>query len=641
MDLFFGASKRFETRPATRSSVWGSWLRDGHSSASNERNADTWSDTSSVRALSYSRHRMAGVVFVIAFLIFNSSPLHPINDSKYSMMLSQCLLEHRSFQLDHYALPRLPPVEREDYVANGDIYQLEQVGSHIYYFFPPGSAVLSMPFVMIANTFRVSAVSTDGAFNLRGEATIEAWLAAFLMAVLASVFFYTAELVLPVGYSLLVTTGASLGTQIWSTASRAMFSDTWALLLLGVVIFTLLRNATTGSDLRPALIATLLAWTYFVYPIYALHIMAISAYLLFVFSVRQILIYMLTGVCWAAGLVFYSWHNFRQLLPNYFRPGRLHFREFWVALPGNLISPSRGLLVFVPTIFFVAYLLIRFRKRLPHRRLVTTALVAILLQLFFISGFDHWWGGHSYGPRLSTGVVPWLFLLAVLGMKAMLAHRAERRVFSNLRSRALLGGGLALLALSIFINARGAIALPTAVWNARPVNVDEQPARVWDWRQPQFLAGLLRPPQPKMFPMLEPSTRVDFTKPEAEKYLWYGWSNADPLSRWTNSTHATLIFSLGQVRPMTLRIKMAPFLVAGRLDEQRVAVRLNGRTLSNLSLSHTEPEVFSVSLPGEALQQGNILAFEIPDAASPASFRLSEDQRQLGIRVEYAEFLLQ
>ena len=66
-----------------------------------------------------------------------------------------------------------------------------------------------------------------------------------------------------------------------------------------------------------------------------------------------------------------------------------------------------------------------------------------------------------------------------------------------------------MLALSIFINGRGAVAAETMRWNSKPINVDQAKWRIWDWRNPQFLAGLLRPPLPSVFPSLKPSERVD------------------------------------------------------------------------------------------------------------------------------------
>src|SRR6478672_7491876 len=167
---------------------------------------------------------IAIIIFFATFAVFILSPVHPINDSKYSMLLSQALIDHRSFQLERYAIPRLPPVTRQDYVQNGDIYQIEQVGPHLYYFFPPGNSILSLPFVMLAKTLGVSAVNADQTFNLQGEQVIEKWIAAFLMALLATVFFSISTSRLPVLHSLLITAVAVFGTQVWSTTSRAMFS---------------------------------------------------------------------------------------------------------------------------------------------------------------------------------------------------------------------------------------------------------------------------------------------------------------------------------------------------------------------------------------------------------------------------------
>jgi hypothetical protein len=49
-----------------------------------------------------------------------------------------------------------------------------------------------------------------------------------------------------------------------------------------------------------------------------------------------------------------------------------------------------------------------------------------------------------------------------------------------------------LAALSVFINCRAATTVDVHRWNADPVDVDRQPERLWDWRDPQFLRGLTR-----------------------------------------------------------------------------------------------------------------------------------------------------
>lgn len=441
------------------------------------------------------------MIFIVALSIFLASKVHQVADSNYSMLLSQSLLDHGSFMLDPYALPRYEPVWVGDHFQNGPVYHIELVDGHLYYIFPPGSSVLSVPFVAVMNLFGRSAANADGTYNLEGEGRIEMWLAALLMAALAVLFFCTARLMLPLSWSVWVALGGALGTQVYSTASRALWSETWGIFLLGIVLLMLLAHESGQRCFNAVVMASLLSWMYFVRPTYAIHIFAITVYVL-IFHRRQFLWYAATGAAWLAGFIFYSWYHFGALLPSYYRAGRLAFGVFWTALAGNLMSPARGTLVYVPSLFFVAYLLVRYWNYLPLRRLVLLSLIVMTCHLFVISGFGHWWGGHSFGPRFTTGLVPWFVLLAVLGLKARLLWRQRQAAASGLRTgwRVENALGVALLALSVFINARGATNHATWLWNQRPLDVDQHPERLWDWRQPQFLAGALPVPPARELP---------------------------------------------------------------------------------------------------------------------------------------------
>lgn len=428
------------------------------------------------------------VIFLFTLGVFLLSRVHQLADSNYSMLVSESLLHHRSFALDNYAIPRSDLRYQDDRITNGRIYQLELIRGHLYYGFPPGSSLLSMPYVAVMNAIGVSAANADGTYNPKGEGRIEFSLAALLMAAAAVITFCTSRLLLPLRLSVLVALSTAFGTQIWSTASRALWSDTWGIFLIALVILMLLGQETNKIRMRPVVLASLLSWSYFVRPTYILPIVAISIYI-FIYYRSMFVLYAATGALWFAGFVTYSWRHFGQPLPSYYRASRLTFDTFWIALTGNLVSPSRGLLIYVPLVIFVFYLLIRYAKELQPR-LVLLSLSIIVAHLVVISGVSPWWAGHCFGARYASGLVPWFALLGILGLRARSnwigKHVAQEQ---GSKRRLEVTAGVLLLMSSIIINARGATTQSTALWNSRPVNVDEHPERVWDWKHPQFLSA--------------------------------------------------------------------------------------------------------------------------------------------------------
>jgi hypothetical protein len=143
--------------------------------------------------------------------------------------------------------------------------------------------------------------------------------------------------------------------------------------------------------------------------------------------------------------------------------------------------------------------------------------------------------------------------------------------------------------------------------------------------------------KPDEFPLYAISMRVDFSLPESDKFLWYGWSAREPAFRWTDRNKAAVVFALGELRPAVLRMKFGAFVVPGKLEEQRVNVELNGVQIKELRLRSAEPKEYSMALPAGFLQEKNVLTFALPDAESPAAFELSSDARLLGINVHWME----
>jgi hypothetical protein len=265
-------------------------------------------------------------------------------------------------------------------------------------------------------------------------------------------------------------------------------------------------------------------------------------------------------------------------------------------------------------------------------------LIIVAAHLLIVSAFTPWHGGGCFGPRYSTGLVPWFGLLAILGIKTMLDERRARNSKPDARRyRAQLAAGGMLLVLSVFINARGAISYDTWLWNDSPANIDRKAGRVWEWRYPQFLAGLIRPPLPANYPDIGDGRHIDLTSHESDEFLWYGWSEPEPNFRWTAGYKATIIFARERLGPLQLRLSASPFLIAGKLERQVVEIRVNGQLIDTLILDEAKVYDLSVKLPEATLKSQNILSFGLPNASSLRGLGVGYDQRHLGIAVRWLE----
>src|SRR5262245_31818981 len=115
---------------------------------------------------------------LIIFAIFLYSPFRTPTDSHYSMVLSYQLLKNHTFQLDQYFKKpldgsRYPGINK----GSGMPYQVGQTDGHTYYLYPPGSSVLSVPFVALMSYAGYSPVNSDMTYNAGNELIIEGFLA--------------------------------------------------------------------------------------------------------------------------------------------------------------------------------------------------------------------------------------------------------------------------------------------------------------------------------------------------------------------------------------------------------------------------------------------------------------------------------
>lgn len=575
-------------------------------------------------------------IFLGAFLVFYFSPVTYYGDSRFALLVSQAVVSKGTFELDDYHLP----IEVKDPAVtkawHGMVYQVKVFNGHDFYEFPPGGSILSIPFVVVGGWLGESVLNPDGTYNPVGEEHLQRFMAPFLMAVMAVIFFCTARLLLPVGWSAVVALGGAFGTQVWSTASRALWSQTWCLVLLGVLVHLLLLQETGRRKLNPIFLGTLLSWLYFVRPTSSVVVVGVTIYVL-IFQRSLFPALALTGAAWLAGFLAYSWHYFGSVLPWYFQPSRVEGSAFFrEALMANLISPSRGFFIAVPVALFVLYLLAAHWRSCRHRRLVWLALTSCLGHWVVVSGMHPWTAGWCFGPRFLTEWVPWFVLLACIGLEARLRDgrdgAAMRRPFAW---RATWACGALLACASIWMNGRGALSWATVMWNGEPQEVDHVPERIWNWSYPQFLAGYL--PVPPACPVLD-AHRQTFGEEIGTEYMEKGWSpGGDITFCWTDGLEAQVQFSVPDSSAAVLRMAFRPYLHPPERKMQRVIILLNGKQLTSIEDDRPELREFSFPIEQGVLQPKNELTFQVPDAVSPKSMHEGGDYRRLGIALHWIE----
>ena len=106
-------------------------------------------------------------------------------------------------------------------------------------------------------------------------------MAAILMAAFGLLAYRLASTLLPERTAIIVALASTLGTQVWSTASRGLWSHTWGLLLLGWVIVRLFSESKGMSPGKAVVLGSATAWLYCIRPTFLVSVVAIAVYCAF------------------------------------------------------------------------------------------------------------------------------------------------------------------------------------------------------------------------------------------------------------------------------------------------------------------------------------------------------------------------
>lgn len=431
---------------------------------------------------------LACLLFWGTHAVYRGSTGHVQNcDSVYSLVVTEQLLTHGNVDLSE----RVAPDQILPYQLAMRVNRNHSENQYrVYYGYPLGSSILSIPFVQSNSRRGLSMFHPDGRANTAVEDLLQMRIAATLSAAIVVLFYVLCRFFCSPLVSVLIAAGFAFGSPVWSTLSRSLWSHTWMVALLsGALVLLLARRrverATWRTDLAFGIaLGTVLFWMLFTRAHGIFSAAAIGFYLL-IHHRRMLLATLGTGSIWSIGFVTVSLHLFGTLTPpSVYSSDTIDGRDLLNRFAWLMVSPSRGLLVYCPYLAAVAGILIAFRKHLTDASLLLPAGVAIAAHTLLFSCYDGWHMGSSFGPRYFCDLLPWFVLANAIAVRGALNE-------PGLPWRK--GIAIALLALCFgwggFVHSRGANSMRAWLWNWRAIAVGHE-AAVKDWRHPQFLAGI-------------------------------------------------------------------------------------------------------------------------------------------------------
>jgi hypothetical protein len=245
-------------------------------------------------------------------------------------------------------------------------------------------------------------------------------VSASLLASVASVLMFLLLRRERIRWSLPLAVAFAFGTNTWMISSQALWQHGTGELL---IVLALLLVVVPASPVRTAALGAVCVLIAANRPPDAL---IAGAFVLFtVWSRRRNALWLLAGAAVPlAALLYYDLNFIGHVAGGYAlgkAPNEIFFRWDWSGVPGLLISPTRGLLVFTPFLVFVPVGLIQRLRASSSRGLAVALSFAAVTQLLVYSQTD-WRAGVSWGPRYLTDLLPillWMLAPAPLVLRPL------------------------------------------------------------------------------------------------------------------------------------------------------------------------------------------------------------------------------
>lgn len=425
----------------------------------------------SLQTISIQDWKIALLIFLISFCVYSLSPVIISTDSKYSVFLSESLIREQNYDLDEY-------VGLLNYENRPD-YQIIYVNGHYYPYYPVGVSLLSTPMLFVVK-WSLGLSQMDFFEKIVAHVILEKLFASFFSAAAITVFYNISRYYLDQKFALLISGIYAFGTTVWSVASRGLWMHSPSILLLEIGLLILISGKNHSRYIPFAALPLTVA--YIIRPTNIVPLVLFSLYVVYTYR-RWSLPYAMILIGTLIPFFMLNQDMYGTILAPYFtdHAGVLGISIFSSiqGIFGNLFSPARGIFFYSPIFILSLWgLLIKVKQRIISP--LDFALISIIiLHILSISLHPAWWGGHSFGPRLMSDVLPFLMLFMIPVFASLQEDRTGK--FSQMCVICF------LIVVSVLIHWKGAYFWTCWSWNYDPVDIDSAPWRLWDVSDIQFL----------------------------------------------------------------------------------------------------------------------------------------------------------
>ena len=423
-----------------------------------------------MKSIKFDLHKLMMILSIalISFIVQTNTVKYTGSDPHLTLLTSQAIIEKGIVNLESYRIS----VPEKDFGEEKWQYYRNIEKKETFYYYPAGTPILSVPFVLVAKLAGMNMLNTED------DAKLQLIIANFICIVLFFLLFSISISFFNKWTSLVLTLFLFLGTSLISAMGTALWSFGFEMIFILLAIKEIIK-AEKGNKPGIILIAIYLALAWVCRPS-ALSFIAVAGLWVLIKHRKLLWKYFVGTAIVLVPFFLFTYASYGQIIPFYYNPfywkhiflGTFYFNVLMYVL----FSPMRGLFTFTP-ILLLAFSGVLYKQLRTNTLYILLSFHFVFHTLMLINQPD-WYGGWCFGPRLYTDNIPSLIIMIFMVIKQWQPMSLFKKTAVSL-----------LLICGILIHTiQGMYNKNVHEWNSNPDVSAGLAYLCWNWSFPQFLA---------------------------------------------------------------------------------------------------------------------------------------------------------